>query len=70
MRTLVQLRLKELDKEQPLYEAHVSLIANEARRREIRNLEDWKPALPEEVVRTQETNVKAGQYFRTTERKR
>lgn len=65
MRTLVHIRLKEIDEVQPAYTDHGALILQEGRRREIRALENWQPEKPEEVKKVQETNVKAGQYFRT-----
>lgn len=64
MKTFIHLRLREVDARPPIYTDVSGLIANEAIRRELRELETWRPQFEEKVQEQRTTNAKAGEYRR------
>lgn len=64
LNTFIHLRLRELD-QKPVQLDHLSLLENEARRKELRELETWLPKAdvlkPE---RQAHVNYKAGEFVR------
>lgn len=64
MKTFIHLRLRERDTMViPYTDAH-ALVANQAIRAELRELETWRPKWEEKVPEQRRTNAKAGELRR------
>lgn len=66
MKTFIHLRMRVIDARPVDYMNQAGMIASEAVRRELRELEGWRPEFtPEKVKEEHNTRMKAGEFART-----